>query len=478
MIRALENSRAKLTLIIALILFSLYNLNSYKGSEFVFLVFSGTSIFYIYRSLTVASSFFNLFICGLLSLGFFFKLNIHLVTDSYIFGDTIGSFSFLESEYDRALILATAGLFGFLTSNEIVIWLSRFSGKSLIFQNFDLSKKDWQIPGRYLACIGFLLIAISLLINFSNLHFNIYQRGVVSSVSGIIIAIWTIMLMFGLSLLFATLIQINQSAKGQTFYFVLLAMIDAALTSVSMLSRAFILFAGVFIFCFWYTSKSQPTGKKALQMCVLICTYFALTMLTVKAVSEIRYKSYSSITASGGDAPPTDNPEKFESTFLRLLIGRWVGFEGVMSSTSFKGDRELTFKRILNEKIGSNISIYDSEVTQSSYIGRKVTKFRFVTVPGIIGWLSLRDSVAFVFIGCLFISFLFFSVEHLFSRVFSSVWISAVVGHVLAFRVAHFGFVPLQTYKLLIGLLSFGLVLCFILLVLRRLFPPLRNAHD
>lgn len=472
MIQVLEDSRAKLTLIFLLSLISLYCLNFYKGSGFLFLIFSITFIFYIFRSLTKTSSFFSLFTCGFLCLGFYFKLNIHLATNSYIFGDDIGSFSFSANDYNQALIAATAGILGFIAANEIVLWLNRFPRKSYFLKVFDLAKKDWDIPGKYIVYIGLFFIVTSLIVNFANFYFKIYQRGVVSAVPGGIRSLWTVLLMFGLSLLFATLIQINYTMRGRVLYFVLLAMIDASLTSISMLSRAFVLFAGVFILAFWHLEKGSSTGRKVFHMLILISTYLVLTIGTVKAVTEIRHKEFSSI-----NGVPT-KAQKFELTFFGLLIGRWVGFEGVMSATSFKGDRDLVFKKIWDEKIGPKVSIYDSEIAQSSYIGRDTTKFNFVTVPGIVGWLSIRDSIGFIFFGCLAISIVFYFIEHLFSLAFNSSWISAVVGHVLAFRIAHFGYVPKQTYKLFLGLVLFGLVLCLLIYALKKLFPLMRKSND
>lgn len=463
MIQVLEGFKARAVLVLLLTAISLFCFQNFKGSLPIYAFFSIISIFYICKTLTTKVSFFSLFTCGFLTLGFYLKLNAHLATKSYVFGDAIGQFSFSGGEYDRAILLSTFGILGFSAANEFFQWVNKISYRPQFLSIFDLTKKERGLTNQQILWISLALLVLSIAVNFLNLYFRIYQRGVVSDVPESIRAIWTIFLMFGLSLLIAVVVELNGTRKSSTFYLIILAMIDAALTSISLLSRGFVLYAGVFVLGFWYTEKQKPIGKKIIPLVLVIMTYFLLTVGTVKAVTIIRDRDYLSTVAGNSQ------PQEFKTTFLGLFIGRWVGLEGVMSAISFNGDREITFQKIWEEKIGPSVSVYDSEIALSNYVGRDTTNFNFVTIPGLVGWLSILDSATVVFFGCFSISILFYFFELLFLWTFNSFWISAVIGHVLAFRIIHFGYVPKQSYKLFLGLILFGLIMCILLFVIKKL---------
>ena len=87
-----------------------------------------------------------------------------------------------------------------------------------------------------------------------------------------------------------------------------------------------------------------------------------------------------------------------------------------------------------------------------------------VYTPGIIAFLFYTKSLIFLFCG-IFLICIFCSIIEYFSYKLSrgNIVFSYIIGNVLAYRLAHFGYMPQNTYKLLFAII-FNLLLVFAIL--------------
>ena len=85
-----------------------------------------------------------------------------------------------------------------------------------------------------------------------------------------------------------------------------------------------------------------------------------------------------------------------------------------------------------------------------------------LTLPSIFGFLYYTGSYFFIFISIIFIIMFCNFLEKLSIFFNNNIFLSAIIGQLLAYRLWHFGYVPLNSYKFLLSIL-FTILLCFFL---------------
>ena len=149
---------------------------------------------------------------------------------------------------------------------------------------------------------------------------------------------------------------------------------------------------------------------------------------------------------------------------LFLIAGRWVGIEGVMAVSSNKEDGYKLFINSFNDKFDYSNSYYENKIKKSEHTYQKNPKIFTVYVPGIVAFLFYTKSMLFLFVGIFLLSLLCSFIEYLSYRFsFNNIVFSTVIGNVLAYRLAHFGYMPQNTYKFLISVFfTIGIVYLFL----------------
>lgn len=136
-----------------------------------------------------------------------------------------------------------------------------------------------------------------------------------------------------------------------------------------------------------------------------------------------------------------------------LIAGRWVGVEGVMTVYSNKNMGWNTFKLAFQDEFNFSNSFYENFVKGSKHTYQKNPKIYTVYVPGIIGFLYYSNSLIFLFMSILVICLFFSYIEFLAYKISkNNIIFSYLIGNVLAYRMAHFGYMPQNTYKILIAI--------------------------
>lgn len=143
---------------------------------------------------------------------------------------------------------------------------------------------------------------------------------------------------------------------------------------------------------------------------------------------------------------------------LQLVYIRFVGIESLMAVSSYQELGFLNFKEAFDEKIDySNYNHYYLkyhllEKNNSNKIfleDKKSLKDKQYTIhtPGIVAFLYYSGSKVFLFFSIFILSVIFY----LFERIvyFSSsgnLILTAFISHIISYRLAHFGYVPTQSY--------------------------------
>lgn len=143
-----------------------------------------------------------------------------------------------------------------------------------------------------------------------------------------------------------------------------------------------------------------------------------------------------------------------------LVIDRWIGIEGVMSMV---GHRQLgwgLWKEAWGEKYShSGTSMYDLKILGASQEGLK--HHHFISIPGIVAFFYYPGSMIFLLTSMVLLGVFAAGLEFLAYRLSDgNLILCALFGQVIAYRYAHFGYVPAQSY-LLFGSLVLNLLIIY-----------------
>lgn len=106
-------------------------------------------------------------------------------------------------------------------------------------------------------------------------------------------------------------------------------------------------------------------------------------------------------------------------------------------------------------------SFYDTNIITSPYKNMDMTKHNYVSLPGILAFCFYPGSFLFLFC-CMFILAWVAVVIEIFTFKLGggNIILCALLSQVVAYRYAHFGYVPSQSY-LLFGALFFNLLIIY-----------------
>jgi hypothetical protein len=392
------------------------------------------------------SLFFEQFVAILLWLGFWFKASLSfLIQENY----------FNEHSMDQGLVISTISF--------VALSLERFlRGKYLPINKFIIKNYEFDVSKlKYLylrkrAEILSAYAAFFIIINVCNYHYGIYQRGMQTMFALPIhlnVAV-EFMLIFGLGLISSHILFFESYSNKKLPYFAFLIVgVENLFSSISMLSRGMIFGLSSLAYGLFKSIKSKKHSLLFWFFSIFII--IVLFIISLKTVTEIRkdkfYKTNQSASVISDIAKSEVNISNVAESELGLLIyNRWVGIEELIMVINKK---ELSYKLWLSslEEDGSKKgpSFFDTNFTKERYANIDWTINNFITTPGVIAFLYYSGSLTFLFISLIFIFSLTSSIELLaiyFSR--SNLIFCSFVGQTLAFRLVHFGFAPLNSYKL------------------------------
>lgn len=209
---------------------------------------------------------------------------------------------------------------------------------------------------------------------------------------------------------------------------------------------------------------------------------FSISLIVVSKLRQMKdfpigHKVHSYIPQIESNEDVIKKPLKVINDFSKelnqiifLIAGRWVGIEGVMTVYANKNMGWDKLKLSFKDEFNFSNSFYENYVKGSRHIYEINPEIYTVYVPGVIGFLYYANSFLFLFLGififcivCSYIEFFAYKISK------QNIIFSYLIGNVLAYRLAHFGYMPQNTYKILLAIL-FNFLLIILIYKLVDLF--------
>jgi hypothetical protein len=436
--------------VIALLTISAYV--KYPGQAYIYLLFTVVSNVLLYLGFRKKALFFDAFISVFFWLGFWLKLTIRVGFTGALFHEPTGSFDSSSAAFDHGLLVTSCGLLGLISSmlirERFFYYPDNVNHKITqpgLFNFYQKNRKSTLM----LFAIVFLSIAVT------NLYFGIYQRGEVPQtilpygLGGV----YKWLLLFGLASFAAIVLKFEYVNEQKNSYLVaLLSLMESFISNVSLLSRGMILNSTGLFYGLFRNAKSSSI-KLSFRFLVTISLIFSLLFVSsVFLVNYLRSSIYSS----------EDRLKVTQHMATPLFLDRWVGIEGVLAvSSSQKVGWDLWNQAWGETYSDHSTSFYDLNLIKSPYLDADTTKHHYISLPGIIAFCFYPGSFSFLFWCVFLVGTLGGLIEFIVYKLGgANLILCSLLGQVVAFRFASFGYVPSQTY-LLFGSLLLNLIIIY-----------------
>jgi hypothetical protein len=430
-------------------------LRGYEGSKLLYAVFSlvstGLMISGLFRSISYSYLFLSLF----LWLGLWFKLTAnYLLFGFFPFSEPVGNFDGGSQAWDLVLTVATIACAGALAGR----WICGMYWREKCTQWSWGQGPKWYPSVRKFAWCS--VVAAVLMTAIINMMFGIHQVGI----SPHTIFIWPAnaliawFLNIGAALLISVLICWDFGLYGRIGLQVYAILGEAFFSTISIFSRGLYLFHTIPPLIPLSSQRSIREEFFARHKIFIYATIFiSLFITSIASVSILRDKFYIESKASLSGAYNADIKKPSEVVVLKakevqsfrlylayqLLIGRWIGIEGLMSITSYEGNDIPLLLDMLKEKRAIGVVTAYQIVSKSGYQAAD-PKFQFASMPGIVGFLYYAGSLWLVFLAMTLLVVLMVASEHVILMLTLNPIFCSIYGMMLANFIAQFGVTPGQ----------------------------------
>ena len=460
----------KITLILLLVVIVVIayaaSLN-YSGKLIVYILFTFVANSLLINGFRGRALFFDTFIGIFLWLGFWLKFSLRMALNQTAFGDAL-NFNGSPDAFDLALTVSSCGLAAILLASLVRDRFFAYPDEAPACSPSGL----FLLYRRYRPQCVAVFLAMVMLVATSNAWLGIYQRGMVAQtvlplgLNGV--DKW--LLLFGLASLSALIVRFEvELNRNLTLMAVVPALLESFLSNVSLLSRGMILnTAGLALGGARLLSsmKVRVGFPRVAAIVIIFAVLFASSVLTV---NFLRAMSYEDAVAVSPQTTPSATTIKHMT--VPLFLDRWIGIEGVVAVSSSKELGWDLWREAWQERFSEGeLSIYDQRFVDTPYKANPdAAKFHFVSLPGIVAFLYFPGSLLFLFVALALCGLLASVIEIATYRYGGRNWVlCSLIAQVVAYRYAHFGYVPNQTY-LLFGALALNVAILFVAdLLLRR----------
>jgi len=391
-----------------------------ENLKFSFLIFSTVSYFLLLISIFQSMSFGILSFGIMIFLGFFSKNVLHIINNS-IYLEPISSFNYSMEQWKEVYSIASIAMFAI----SIAIVIASFYYKATKYtQKLNLS---------FYTQIFMLIVVIVMFIFMLDLNnnFGLLKLGIQNNAVQIpwILKIF-IVFFIGVITPILLLIFLNENINNWKYFFILYIVFLglAYYASVSINSRATIVAWTIPLLAAVYFEKLVVMKKLLLLIIFFVFTVF----LSVGHVNNNRYAmntqskyimSYSSV--------------------YRLLIDRWIGLEGLMSVVSYTDKGATPFILLtLNMRHHGELDFYTKNIAlkyENDTTNKDAASKNFASLPGIIAYLYLSDSLIFLIFGLFIMINIIIFLERFVFQLTKNILLKYTVGFGLAFNFMSFG---------------------------------------
>lgn len=417
----------------------------HPGSTAAYAAFCVASAALMTSALIGRRSVFTLVLAVFLTLGFWAKLMLHLMAGME-FNEPLGSFDGSGPAWDRALLTAAAGLAG--TAAATAAWK--------LLDPIPPARPDREIRndsllGRYGLPLFVLSSVVALLLLVFNFHFAVLKIGTVPRLtlpSHLYVAVsfvvgWGAMLWLG-----ALGFWLVSAGRASPTLLLHVGALEGAAAAVSMGSRAqMVLHAGSMIVLFVLYAHSlnwNPGWRSLAKAGAITALLFPLSIAAVTLDRTIAFAEAEPVPAPAQapvpapDTPPARAAEanpagpaaagpaapaaaplapleiRLRYAFrqlARLVIGRWLGLDGVLAVTSHEGQLGMPLLgEVLTEDPTEGVDAIYQKIAAAKY--QRFSNFVFMTIPGPVALLAFGGNLWIVAVGMA----LFFSVGYVVER--------------------------------------------------------------
>jgi hypothetical protein len=367
------------------------------------------------------------------------------------------NFNYSSGAYDLALLVTSCGIFALLLASFIrekyIFSYSRKKRKIGLEGLFEFYKK-------YRKLIWIAFVTLFVTISVTNAHFGIYQRGTIprTKLPYKLNGIYTWLLLFGMASFSSLLLEFEFVLNKKTTYLpVALSILESFFSNVSMLSRGMILNVTALFIGALRSLKLHSILLSARFIIISLSMLILLFIGSTIIVNQLRTKEYKGKLAKKITWASVSKRTK------NLIIDRFVGIEGVIAVSSYPNLGWDLWKTAWKEKYSDHgTSFYDLEIASSDYSKVDPSKHHFISLPGILAFFYYPGSFVFLFLSMFLLGVLAAGIEiFIYKLSKSNVILTSLLSQVIAYRYAHFGYVPGQSY-LLFGTIFLNVLLIYL----------------
>ncbi|SEL30198.1 hypothetical protein SAMN05216214_110107 [Atopomonas hussainii] len=440
----------------------------YQGSAWIYLLFTALSTALLFFGFGRGAIFFDAFIGVLLWIGFWLKFSVRTALSEGRFNISVGNFDGGAASLDKALLVVCCAF--------AAILLGRLVRQRWGF-SYPLSMPKIGYAGifafyrRFRGTLLCTFVVAVVLVCAANAWFGFYQRGQVARVilplglNGV----FSWLLMFGMASVSALILRFEFELNRERYWVAIsLAMLEAALSNISLWSRGMILNGSSLLYGAVAQFKRSEMRLRLGLASIALVAFVGFFVVSVVSVNWLRANAFYS-----GYSQAEVGQAVVEQTSI-LFLDRWVGIEGVMSVVGSNKTGWDTFAQALGERFDTSAnSFYDRNFVESAYDNTRDGDLHFVSLPGFIAFLFYPGSYLFLFCAVLAFSMLAAGIEYLVYRLGGqNLVFCALIAQVVAFRYTSFGYVPMQSYLLFGSILLNVLILYFSDRLLRFFYRP------
>lgn len=439
----------------------------YPGKSYIYVLFTLSLNALLFFGFRKGRLFFDTFIGIFFWLGYWLKFSVRMAFMDGKFAFSVGSnFNYSGADYDHALFVTTCGTAALLTVNFI---------RKKIFFTYSEKKSEISLEGlfsfykKYKTIIWIAFIGLFVSASVTNAYMGIYQRGTVPSTQlpfklG---GIYTWFLLFGGASISSLILEFEFTLNRKaTYSAVVLSIFESFFSNVSMLSRGMILNVSAMLIGAIKSLKLKSIITDLRFLFIIIFIFAFLFFNSTFIVNQLRSCKYSADAAdqAGIGLNPGIGFNPVVSGGVKILmLDRWVGIEGVMAVTSYPKLGWDLWKRAWKEKYSHHgTSFYDLKIASSYYTKMDFLKHHFITLPGILAFLYYPGSFIFLFFSMFLVGTLSSAIEITIYKLTSNVILTSLFAQVVAYRYAHFGYAPGNSY-LLFGTIFINVLLIYFL---------------
>jgi hypothetical protein len=492
----------------------------YPGTIALFAIYCTLSIAITYATITNRpKSYFIFFLFSFLTLGCWAKITLHLLTGSN-FIEPIGDFDESPAAWDNAIVVLITAFSALLTCYFIVV-----AGL----------KKRKELETNINTKLLSTLLAMAIIFTMASLIFNYYYSIIkvgyepTLKLHSYIYVVFSFMVAWGNSIAIFTLAYwLVKSGKLTPNMFFYLVIIEGALTSISMGSRAqMILHVSVPFIAYLIQGRKLEWNISKIGWIKIFSTTALLFAFSIISVSVDRLSSFAkavpytektivtgnleksgsnSTSATGNLEESGSNstslklsekalthdvtPEPYVAPYQlslelkfkqianelsKLIVDRWIGAEGVLAVTSNHRLNLDLFMRGLKEDPAQGTQAIYQRISNAQY--ERLENFTFMTIPGPIAVLYYSGNYLVLFAGMALLFFLGYSIELAAKRLLNNVMTSATVGVAMAYLIVQINF-PRAFLFFAIEITAFLIGLIVLRWILNKQKQPINFLHQ